>query len=74
MLDSRLIRVVLEAASLQLLALLSRVLVGGLFLLDAGNFEVISNSLSSTTFSIVLAIQLYQIDISCATDLSLSTI
>ena len=35
---------VLEAASSQLIALLSRVVVGELFLLSAGNFEVIPNT------------------------------
>ena len=62
MLDLRPIRVVLGAAGSQLIALLFRVVVGGFFLLSAGNFEVIPNSISSTTFSIVLATQLHHFD------------
>ena len=45
-----LIRVVLEAAGSQLIALLSRVVVGEFFLLGAGNLKVIPNSFSSPTF------------------------
>jgi len=53
---------VLEAAGSQLIAQLFRVVVGEFFLLGAGNFKVIPNSLSSTTFSIVLDTQLHQFD------------
>ena len=60
MLDLCPIRAVVEATSSQLILLLSRV-VGELFLLGAGNFEVIPNSLSYT-IPIVLATQLHQID------------
>ena len=44
MLDLRPIRAILEAAGLQLIALLFRAVVGEFFLLAAGNFEVILNS------------------------------
>ena len=64
MLDLHPIRAVLEAAGSQLIALLFRVVMGEFFLFGAGNFEVISNLLSSTIFSIVLAVQLYQLDLS----------
>jgi len=56
------IRAVLEATCSQLITLLSRVVVSELFLLGAGNFEVIPNSLDFTTFSIVLATQLHPFD------------
>jgi len=62
LLDLRPIRAVLQTTSSQLIALLSEAVVGEFFLLGAGNFEVIPNSLSSTTFSIMLAIQLHQFD------------
>ena len=55
MLDLRPIRAVLEATNSQLIALLFRVVMGELFLLGAGNFEVIPNSFSSTTFLVMLA-------------------
>jgi len=50
LLDLRPICTILELAGSQLIALRSRVVVGELVLLGAGNYEVILNSLSSTTF------------------------
>jgi len=51
LLDLCLVRTDLEAAGSQFIVLLFRVVVGEFFLLGASNFEVISNSFSSTFFN-----------------------